>query len=147
MWQSLGEAMAKAKKQAKPARTSARATTEVDAHIGLTIRTKRIEERMSQERLAEIIGVTFQQVQKYEKGVNRVAAPTLIKIAGALQCQPGDLLPKSDVFTKTAAPGEAAFNLELAATLAVLNGEGRKALLKIAKSFARDPEYSTKKRD
>ncbi|MBL8543769.1 MAG: helix-turn-helix transcriptional regulator [Hyphomonadaceae bacterium] len=39
---------------------------------------------MSQERLAELLGVTFQQVQKYEKGVNRIAASRLFDIAGAL---------------------------------------------------------------
>ncbi|MBL8536580.1 MAG: helix-turn-helix transcriptional regulator [Hyphomonadaceae bacterium] len=39
---------------------------------------------MSQERLAEILGVTFQQVQKYEKGVNRIAASRLHDIAAAL---------------------------------------------------------------
>ncbi len=40
---------------------------------------------MSQEKLAEILGVTFQQVQKYEKGVNRIAASRLFDIAGALE--------------------------------------------------------------
>jgi transcriptional regulator with XRE-family HTH domain len=39
---------------------------------------------MSQEKLAEILGVTFQQVQKYEKGVNRIAASRLFDISGAL---------------------------------------------------------------
>ncbi|NOT29872.1 MAG: helix-turn-helix transcriptional regulator, partial [Planctomycetes bacterium] len=38
------------------------------------VRTRRLEIGMSQERLAELLGVTFQQVQKYEKGVNRIAA-------------------------------------------------------------------------
>ncbi|MBU6373994.1 MAG: helix-turn-helix domain-containing protein [Alphaproteobacteria bacterium] len=40
---------------------------------------------MSQERLAEILGVTFQQVQKYEKGINRVAASRLFELATALE--------------------------------------------------------------
>jgi len=39
---------------------------------------------MSQERLAELLGVTFQQIQKYEKGVNRVAASRLFELSGAL---------------------------------------------------------------
>jgi transcriptional regulator with XRE-family HTH domain len=39
---------------------------------------------MSQERLAELIGVTFQQVQKYEKGINRIAASRLFDISAAL---------------------------------------------------------------
>ena len=40
---------------------------------------------MSQERLAELLGVTFQQVQKYEKGVNRIAVGRLLDIANALE--------------------------------------------------------------
>jgi transcriptional regulator with XRE-family HTH domain len=40
---------------------------------------------MSQERLAELLGVTFQQVQKYEKGVNRIAASRLYDIASSLE--------------------------------------------------------------
>ncbi len=45
---------------------------------------------MSQERLAEILGVTFQQVQKYEKGVNRIAASRLFDISIALQIHIAD---------------------------------------------------------
>jgi len=40
---------------------------------------------MSQEKLADLLGVTFQQVQKYEKGINRIAASRLFDIAGALE--------------------------------------------------------------
>jgi transcriptional regulator with XRE-family HTH domain len=58
--------------------------TNVDAHIGLRIRAQRQIQRMSQERLASLLGVTFQQVQKYEKGVNRVGAGRLYYIAKIL---------------------------------------------------------------
>lgn len=44
---------------------------------------------MSQERLADLLGVTFQQVQKYEKGVNRVAASRLYELAAALEVSVG----------------------------------------------------------
>jgi transcriptional regulator with XRE-family HTH domain len=44
---------------------------------------------MSQERLAELLGVTFQQVQKYEKGVNRIAVSRLFDIANALEMPAG----------------------------------------------------------
>jgi transcriptional regulator with XRE-family HTH domain len=44
-----------------------------------------LEIGMSQERLADLLGVTFQQVQKYEKGVNRIAASRLFDISGALE--------------------------------------------------------------
>ena len=56
-------------------------TTDVDAQIGATIRTLRIGQRMTQAELAREIGVTFQQVQKYERGVNRVSAATMLKLA------------------------------------------------------------------
>lgn len=61
-----------------------RAANAVDRKIGQRVRSRRLEIGMSQERLAELLGVTFQQVQKYEKGVNRIAASRLFDIAGAL---------------------------------------------------------------
>lgn len=59
---------------------------EVDAIIGARIRARRSLLGMSQERLGELINLTFQQVQKYERGVNRVSGSTFIKIAQALSC-------------------------------------------------------------
>jgi len=56
----------------------------VDKIIGDRVRVRRIEIGMSQERLAELLGVTFQQVQKYEKGVNRIASSRLLDISAAL---------------------------------------------------------------
>ncbi len=56
----------------------------VDHGIGLRIRTRRLELGVSQETLADMLGVTFQQVQKYEKGVNRVAASRLFELASVL---------------------------------------------------------------
>ena len=61
-----------------------RAANAVDRKIGQRVRSRRLEIGMSQERLAELLGVTFQQVQKYEKGVNRIAASRLYDIAAAL---------------------------------------------------------------
>jgi transcriptional regulator with XRE-family HTH domain len=62
-----------------------RAATSIDRKLGQRVRSRRLEIGMSQERLAELLGVTFQQVQKYEKGVNRMASSRLFDIAGALQ--------------------------------------------------------------
>ena len=62
-----------------------RAANAVDRRLGQRVRTRRLEIGMSQERLAEILGVTFQQVQKYEKGVNRIAASRLFDISSALE--------------------------------------------------------------
>ncbi len=61
-----------------------RAANAIDRKIGQRVRSRRLEIGMSQERLAELLGVTFQQVQKYEKGVNRIAASRLFDIAAAL---------------------------------------------------------------
>lgn len=59
-------------------------TNSVDAAVGKRIRQRRTELAMSQEKLAEALGLTFQQVQKYEKGVNRVGASRLFDLARVL---------------------------------------------------------------
>lgn len=64
--------------------TIARKPNPIDVHVGSRIRLRRNLVGMSQEVLAGHLGVTFQQVQKYEKGTNRVGASRLQMIAGAL---------------------------------------------------------------
>ena len=61
-----------------------RAPNPIDRHVGLRIRMRRKELGISQERLAEAIGLTFQQVQKYERAANRVSASKLWEMARAL---------------------------------------------------------------
>ena len=56
----------------------------VDAHVGSRIRLRRQMIGMSQEKLGDILGITFQQVQKYEKGSNRVSASRLHHMSKAL---------------------------------------------------------------
>jgi transcriptional regulator with XRE-family HTH domain len=56
----------------------------IDKHLGLRLRMRRLALRMTQTALADLIGVTFQQVQKYEKGTNRVSASTLLKVSETL---------------------------------------------------------------
>jgi transcriptional regulator with XRE-family HTH domain len=56
----------------------------VDAQIGARLRERRTRLGMSQEQLADRIGVSFQQIQKYERGVNRIAAARLHELARAL---------------------------------------------------------------
>src|ERR1700704_5159721 len=55
-----------------------------DIELGKRIRLRRVEQKVSQAELGDKLGVSFQQVQKYEKGVNRVGAPRLQQIATAL---------------------------------------------------------------
>ena len=67
----------------------------LDAMVGARIRMFRINRGMSQTVLAERIGVTFQQVQKYEKGANRVGASRLSQIASVLGISVGELFESS----------------------------------------------------
>jgi transcriptional regulator with XRE-family HTH domain len=61
----------------------------IDLHVGARIRMRRKILGVSQERLAEDLGLTFQQVQKYERGANRVSASKLYEIAKSLQSSVG----------------------------------------------------------
>jgi transcriptional regulator with XRE-family HTH domain len=63
---------------------SARRANPIDAHVGSRVRLRRMLLGMSQERLGEQLGLTFQQVQKYEKGVNRIGASRLFELAQIL---------------------------------------------------------------
>src|SRR4030043_303476 len=56
----------------------------VDTHVGSRVRLRRMLLGMSQERLGDSMGLTFQQVQKYEKGVNRIGASRLFQISKIL---------------------------------------------------------------
>lgn len=61
----------------------------IDVHVGSRIRLRRNMIGMSQEKLGELLGITFQQVQKYEKGSNRVGASRLQAIASILSVSVG----------------------------------------------------------
>lgn len=56
----------------------------IDRHVGSRVRMRRMMINMSQEKLGEKLGITFQQIQKYEKGTNRVGASRLQQIATVL---------------------------------------------------------------
>lgn len=70
----------------------ARRSTPFDKEIGIRIRRLRRDAGLSQSQLAELIGVTFQQVQKYESGKNRISAAKLREISRMLGCSVLDLL-------------------------------------------------------
>jgi transcriptional regulator with XRE-family HTH domain len=59
-------------------------TDPLDIEVGRKVRALRLERNMSQERLGDALGLTFQQVQKYEKGANRISAGRLQRIAEIL---------------------------------------------------------------
>jgi len=62
-----------------------RSPNPIDVHVGLQVRLRRKELKISQEKLAETLGLTFQQVQKYERGANRISASKLYEIARSLR--------------------------------------------------------------
>ena len=62
-----------------------RSPNPIDVHVGLQVRLRRKELKISQEKLAEALGLTFQQVQKYERGSNRISASKLYEIARTLK--------------------------------------------------------------
>ncbi|SCY45958.1 helix-turn-helix domain-containing protein [Microvirga guangxiensis] len=61
-----------------------KSTSLIDKEIGTRVRMRRISIGMSQEKLGEMLGLTFQQVQKYEKGMNRISVGRLVDIAKIL---------------------------------------------------------------
>jgi len=67
---------------AKP--NKGRSTAAIDDHVGGRIRERRLMLGLTQQQLAEMIGVTYQQAHKYERGINRVSAGRLFEIAHAL---------------------------------------------------------------
>jgi len=71
-----GEHVVSAEKEGRP--------SPIDVHVGSRIRLRRTLLGMSQERLGEALGLTFQQVQKYERGVNRVGASRLFDLSRVL---------------------------------------------------------------
>ena len=66
-------------------KASPRAVNDQDRETGMRIRSRRLELHISQSELGAALGITFQQIQKYEKGVNRVAAARLVQIAAFLK--------------------------------------------------------------
>jgi transcriptional regulator with XRE-family HTH domain len=72
---------------AKPKR--GRSTAAIDDHVGARIRERRIMLGLTQQQLAELIGVTYQQAHKYERGINRVSAGRLYEVAHVLNVPVG----------------------------------------------------------
>jgi transcriptional regulator with XRE-family HTH domain len=73
-----------AKRVTKP---NPRATGSLDVHFGEKLRARRLTmaPKLSQEELGDALGITFQQVQKYEKGVNRMSAAKMVQMAAVLK--------------------------------------------------------------
>jgi transcriptional regulator with XRE-family HTH domain len=69
---------------ANPRRRTAGRTQDVDRHVGARVRERRIMLGFTQQQLADLIGVTYQQAHKYERGINRISAGRLYEVARVL---------------------------------------------------------------
>jgi len=72
-------------KRADASPETERSPNPVDVHVGSRVRLRRLLLGLSQEKLGDELGVTFQQVQKYERGANRIGASRLYRVAKVLQ--------------------------------------------------------------
>ena len=68
----------------------------IDVEVGSNLRRARLERGFTQTELGDALGMSFQQIQKYERGANRVSASVLVKAARFLRISPADLLPPDD---------------------------------------------------
>ncbi len=97
-----------------------KAPNPIDQQVGARLRMQRMLVGMSQEKLGEALGVTFQQIQKYEKGSNRISASTLKQIARALNVQPSFFLedagPRGAAAPGFAEPASGSYVVEFLST-------------------------------
>jgi transcriptional regulator with XRE-family HTH domain len=111
----------------------------IDIHVGAEIRRRRKFLSMSQSGLAEQLGITFQQIQKYERGANRVSASALYRIAITLKTTPGAFfeglgeLPREDsaYLAREASIKRAGMLMPSLAKIADLPIEHRQALSRV----------------
>ncbi len=111
----------------------------IDVAVGARVRIRRRWLGFSQTQLANALGITFQQVQKYERGANRVSASMLVKIAAKLETtvaalvgEDGQQPVEAIIYAQLATPGAAEL---LAAFAQISDGEARRALLTIAEGL------------
>jgi transcriptional regulator with XRE-family HTH domain len=121
--------------QAAPRRSRAQ---DIDRHIGARLRDRRIMLGLTQQQTAELIGVTYQQLHKYEKGINRIAAGRLHAIAQALGMGVGDFFAGLESSGSPAGPSlQQRALLGLARDFAAISsGRQREALCALARTLA-----------
>jgi transcriptional regulator with XRE-family HTH domain len=114
-------------------------TQDIDRHVGARVRERRIMLGLTQQQLADLIGVTYQQAHKYERGINRISAGRLYEIAVVLSVPVGHFfegLESQD--TRTISPRER-MCLELARNFSQIpNERHQEALSQLARVLASD---------
>lgn len=119
----------------------------LDEQIGFRIRSRRMQLGLSQTALGDALNVTFQQVQKYEKGTNRCSGSKLSKLCQVLDCTIADLMAgipgtggpsRGEAFEGALAfAGDTKYAAELVKLWPSIDFEGRRLLLQVAKQQAR----------
>ena len=122
---------------AKPKR--GRSTGAIDDYVGGRIRERRIMLGLTQQQLAEMIGVTYQQAHKYERGINRVSAGRLYEIAQVLSVPVGYFFDGLDGEVARSVSPRERMCLELARNFAQIpNERHQEALSQLARVLAAD---------
>ena len=124
-----------------------KAADSIDAHIGSRVRLRRMMVSVSQEQLGEALGVTFQQVQKYEKGLNRIGAGRLYRISQILKTEIGYFYEGLPVLNGAAALNGLQVSIEADAETAALmhflsTSEGNS----LTRAFTRIDDSATRRR-
>lgn len=121
----------------EPGKRNMDITRDIDTRIGHNIRIRRIAMRMSQKELADRLELTFQQIQKYEKGSNRIAFSRAFQIAQILECETSDFL--EGVKGVEAFPSNPAFSSQTARAMQLyesLPPEFKKTMLAVLKALS-----------
>jgi len=117
-----------------------RSAGSADRSLGIMIRTRRKEIGISQSELGDRLGVSFQQIQKYEKGVNRVSVARLSEIATALDCDISLFTGAAKGDAKLTPHMEFAASKDghdiIAAMMRVCNPELRRSVIALARTLA-----------
>ena len=133
---------------------STKAPDPMDIALGAAVRIRRRTLGISQEALAEQCGVSFQQIQKYENGANRISFSRLVQIARALKCRVVDLMDvldgpdretsgDLDLLTRMRTPGA----LELLGAYELMPPEARSALVTLLRAFVNDAGATARARE
>ena len=132
----MSTVMAKSSTKPGPGRSRAQ---DVDRHVGARMRERRIMLGLTQQQMAELIGVTYQQAHKYEKGINRVASGRLYNIAQALGVDVGYFFEGLHSEKPKAAPQQRP-SLELARSfLSIPRRKHQEALCSLTRALS-DPD-------
>ena len=121
----------------------------VDVYVGRMIRARRKQLGVNQGSLGDALGVSFQQIQKYERAANRVSCSALVAIAKRLDCAPADLLPPPSTtdagvsvdtyLTLAGAP----HGLEVAQAYLAMDPIRQRGLLGVVRALAAQPAPTT----